>query len=100
MLSRNGVPMQDDFFGPAPLPELPKIVKSPSQQLDDLLTGRVAYVDAAPAIRSWAQHSIHIGAVSLMRIADKEKRNAALQKVPATLRDLVRAEVFRLWGMK
>ena len=92
--------MQDDFFGPAPLPELPKIVKSPSQQLDDLLSGRVAYVDAAPAIRSWAQHSIHIGALSLLRIKDKDARNQALLKVPENLRELVRAEVVRLWGMR
>ena len=90
--------MQDDFFGPAPLPELPKIVKSPSQQLDDLLSGRVAYDEAAPAIQSWAQHSIHIGALSLLRIKDKDARNEALLKVPATLRDLVRDEVVRLWG--
>ena len=92
--------MQDDLFGAAPLPELPKIVRLPTQQLDDLLSGRVAYVDAAPAIRSWAQHSIHIGALSLLRIKDKDARNEALLKVPENLRDLVRAEVVRLWGMK
>jgi hypothetical protein len=80
----------DDLFA------FPKTIKPPSQQLDDLLSGRVAYTDAAPAIQSWAQHSIHIGALSLLRIKEKEARNAALLKVPETLRDLVRAEVVRL----
>ena len=98
MHSRPGV--QGDFFGAAPLPPLPKIIKLPSQQLDDLLSGKVAFADAPPAIQSWARFSIYQGAVSLMRIKDKEKRNAALQKVPASLRDLVRAEVVRLWGIR
>ena len=88
----------DDLFGPGPA--LPKVVKLPTQQLDDLLSGRVAYADAEPAIQSWAQHSIHIGALSLLRIKDKDARNVALQKVPENLRELVRAEVVRLWGMK
>lgn len=88
----------DDLFGPGPA--LPKAIKPPSQQLDDLLSGRVAYEEAAPAIQSWAQHSIHIGAMSLLRIKEKEARNAELQKVPENLRELVRAEVVRLWGMK
>ena len=83
--------MQGSLFAP-PVPK-----KLPSQQLDDVLSGKVAYADAPIAIQSWARFSIYQGAVSLMRIKDKEKRNAALQKVPATLRDLVRDEVVRLW---
>lgn len=86
--------MQGSFFAP-PVPK-----KLPSQQLDDVLSGKVAYADAPMAIQSWAQFSIYEGAMSLMRIKDKEKRNAALQKVPASLRDLVRAEVVRLWGLR
>lgn len=84
----------DDLFSQ------PVVKKWPSQQLDELLSGKVAFADAAPAIQSWAQFSIYQGAVSLLQIKDKEKRNAALQKVPASLRDLVRAEAMRLWGMR
>jgi hypothetical protein len=86
--------MQPSFF------DMPVVVKLPSQHLADLLNGHVAYADTPPAIQSWATLSIHEGALSLLRIADKESRNAALLKVPETLRPLVRAEVVRLWGLR
>lgn len=88
----------NDLFGHGPTQ--PKAIKTPSQHLADLLSGRVAFADTPPAIQSWAALSIHEGAVSVMRIKDKESRNAALQKVPENLRDFVRAEVVRLWGMR
>ena len=67
----------------------------PSTQLNDLLTGRVAWNDAQPAIRSWAMLTIH-GAAQTILAAPKQRRRAMIDKLPVTLRPILQAEIIRL----
>ncbi len=67
----------------------------PSTQLNDLLTGRVAWNDAQPAIRSWAMLTIH-GAAQTILAAPKPRRRAMIDKLPVTLRPILEAEIIRL----
>jgi len=70
----------------------------PSEQLADYLTGRVDPDDVASPIKSWAAFFIHDAAKQVMAIDTREKRRAALGKVPPHIRPLVEKEVMRLWG--
>ena len=67
----------------------------PSTQLNDLLTGMVAWNDAHPAIRSWAMLKIH-GAANTILAAPKPRRRAMIDKLPVTLRPILEAEIIRL----
>ena len=67
----------------------------PSAQLRDLLTGVTDWEDAHPAIRSWAMLTIH-GAAKTVLAAPKPKRRAMINKLPATLRPILEAEIIRL----
>ena len=67
----------------------------PSSQLNDLLTGKVAWEDAQPAIRSWAMLTIH-GAANTILAAPKPRRRAMIDKLPVTLRPILEAEIIRL----
>ena len=67
----------------------------PSTQLNDLLTGRVAWNDAQPAIRSWAMLTIH-GAAQTILAAPKPRRRSMIDKLPVTLRPILEAEIIRL----
>ena len=67
----------------------------PSTQLNDLLTGRVAWNDAQPAIRSWGMLAIH-GAAQTILAAPKPRRRAMIDKLPVTLRPILQAEIIRL----
>ena len=67
----------------------------PSTQLNDLLTGMVAWNDAQPAIRSWAMLTIH-GAAQTILAAPKPRRRAMIDKLPVTLRPILEAEIIRL----
>lgn len=85
---------QLDFFkAPPPIQR----GKWPSEQLADLMSCKVSWDDAAPAIRSWAAFYINEAARQLLAIPDKAKRQAALTKVPEPLRDRVRDEGMRVW---
>lgn len=75
-------------------------VKKPSEQLDDLLWGRVAWDGAPESIRSWAQLAIHGAAVEVLKIEEKGSRRNALGKIPAAIRPRVEAEVLRLWKLR
>lgn len=78
----------------APPPERSKM---PSAQLDDLMNCRIAWDDAPEAIKSWAQFYFYKAAVAICRMPDRDKRKAALEKVPEPLRQKVEAEVIRIW---
>ena len=67
----------------------------PSTQMNDLLTGRVAWNDAQPAIRSWAMLTIH-GAAQTILAAPKPRRRSMIDKLPVTLRPILEAEIIRL----
>ena len=67
----------------------------PSTQLNDLLSGKVAWEDAQPAIRSWAMLTIH-GAAQTILAAPKPKRRAMIGRLPPTLRMILEREIIRL----
>ena len=67
----------------------------PSTQLNDLLTGMVAWNDAQPAIRSWAMLTIN-GAAQTILAAPKPRRRSMIDKLPVTLRPILEAEIIRL----
>lgn len=72
----------------------------PSEQLNDLLTGKVKWDEAQPAIRSWASFYIYDAAKQLVLMPDKEKRRMALDKIPSAIRPYVEEEVKRIWPMR
>ena len=67
----------------------------PSAQLNDLLTGKVAWEDAHPAIRRWAMLPIH-GAAQTILGAPRPRRRAMIDKLPPTLRPILEREIIRL----
>lgn len=71
--------------------------KWPTEQLNDLLTGKVKWDEAQPAIRSWASFYIYDAAKQLVLMPDKEKRRMALGKIPSAIRPYVEEEVKRIW---
>lgn len=76
------------------------VVKKPSEELADLLWGRIAWDDAPESIRSWARKPIHDAAVEILKIEEKGSRRNALGKIPAAIRPKVEAEILRLWQAK
>lgn len=73
-------------------------IQRPSEQLFDLLMGKVAWDDAPESIRSWAQKPIYDAAVEIVRMQDKAARQKALAKIPPALRKRVEGEIMRLWS--
>jgi hypothetical protein len=69
----------------------------PSVWLRRVLSGEVDMKDAPEAIRSWARLAIYQGAKELLAIPDKQKRQAALARVPALIRPYLEAEALRIW---
>lgn len=67
----------------------------PSAQLHALLTGATAWEESQPAIRSRAMLTIH-GAAKTILAAPKPRRRAMIDKLPATLRPILEAEIIRL----
>lgn len=73
-------------------------IQKPSEQLDDLLRGKVAWRDAPESIRSWAQIAIHEAAVEILKQKDKAARQKMLGKIPAAIRPKVEAQIMKLWS--
>lgn len=69
----------------------------PSRKLHDLLSGRTAWDDADKSIQSWAQFEIYRGARDILKLPTKEKRREMLDRIPASLRPRIEAEIMRLW---
>lgn len=88
--------MQDDLFAPKEEPR----GQWPSEQLNELLGGKIAWDKASLAIRSWSAFFIYEAACELIAISDKEKRRIALGKIPGTIRHVVEDEVKRLWPIR
>lgn len=72
-------------------------VQKPTEQLADLLSGKVRWKDAPASIRSWARFFVYQGATEILAIKGKDARKRALLKVPASVRPMVEAEALRLW---
>jgi hypothetical protein len=88
----------DLFDAIAPLsPTLVKGGALPLKQLEAYLTGR----DLAPepAIASWSRFYIYDAAKQILALP-KERRVAALQKIPAHIRSMVETEARRLHAIK
>ena len=77
----------------------PDEIPRPSKQLEDLLTGKTAWDDAPPAIRSWAQLPIYQAAKQIVAAPDKGTRRNMLGRIPANVRPHVENEVKRLWKL-
>ncbi len=77
-------------------PNIPR----PSEQLESLLVGRMAWDDAPEAIRSWAQLAIHQAAQQIAGADDKGTRRNMLGRVPLPMRGRVEDEVKRLWVLR
>lgn len=88
--------MQGDLFK-APEPETRGAW--PSEQLAELLGGKIRWDRAAPAIRSWAAFHIFSAARQICAMPDRDKRKAALEKIPGPLRERVESEVRRIWPL-
>lgn len=65
-----------------------------------LLSGQIAMDDTPAAIQSWSRLFIHNGAISVMRLDNKQERRDALDKIPASIRPYVEAELGRIWPMR
>jgi hypothetical protein len=72
----------------------------PSQKLEALLMGRVAWEDADDAIRSWARKPIFDAAKQILAEPEKGARRNMLGRIPAAIRPHVEAEVKRLWALR
>lgn len=73
--------------------------KTPSEQLADLMEGRVTWDDAAPSIQSWARFPIYSAARGILK-RPKEERRAAIDRAPETIRPILESEIKRLWKMQ
>jgi hypothetical protein len=71
-------------------------IPRPSQQLDDLLSGRVDWKDTPESIRSWATLYLNEAAQEILKQRDKAKRQAMLSRIPARIRPYVEKECMRL----
>ena len=76
----------------------PSDVPKPSDQLRDLMMGKLAWDDAPDAIRSVARKPIYDAAVTILAAPDKGTRKNMLGRIPAAMRPHVEAEVMRMWN--
>lgn len=75
-------------------------IKKPSEQLDDLLSGKIAPENTPEAILSWARFYIYEGAQELISIRSREGRIRALQKIPPSIRPYIEREARKMWKEK
>ena len=75
-------------------------MEKPSTELKALLEGRRALQDVSDAVRSWSRFFIYQAAEEILAMPSKNARRAAIEKVPANIRDAVKQEVFRLWELR
>lgn len=74
-------------------------VQKPSEQLRDLLMGKVPWDDAPASIRSWARFEIYNGAKAVAALASPGERRNMLGVIPASIRPHVEAEAKRLYAL-
>jgi len=67
--------------------------------MEEVLSGKLHYELAHPAIKSACRLQIYEGACEILKIP-QPLRKAALEKIPALIRPYVEEEVVRLWRMR
>ena len=78
----------------------PDGIARPSEQLADLLRGKMAWDDAPEAIRSWARLEVYRGACAVLDQPGKGGRRNMLGLIPDAIRPHVEAEAKRLWNLR
>ena len=78
----------------------PPNVPKPSEQLEALMRGRVAWNNAPPAIQSWARVFFYDAAKQIVAAPSKDARRKMLGKIPPNVRPQVEVEVKRLWASR
>lgn len=86
--------MQSDLFK---APEPTRRGLWPSEQLASYLSGESVGTDA---IRSWAAFEIWQAAQQICGMATLEKRRTALEKIPVTIRPIVKDDMRRIWASR
>lgn len=86
--------MQGDLFAPS---EPVRRGLWPSEQLAAYLSGESS---GTPAIRSWASLEIWNAAVQISEMQTLEKRRTALEKIPVTIRPMVKDDMRRIWATR
>lgn len=74
------------------------MTKTVSQKLADLMEGRILWDDADPSIRSWARLPIYNAAQGILKMP-KEKRRAAIDRAPVSVRPHLEAEIMRIYRL-
>lgn len=72
---------------------------NPSQQMLDVLEGRLSHDDAPVAVQSICRKAYFDAAQAVLAL-DKGKRKNALQRIPETCRKNVESEIMRLWNAR
>ena len=72
----------------------------PTDQINEVLSGKLHYELAQPAIQSACRLQIYEGACAILKMPDKEARRAALDRIPALIRPYVEEEAMRLWRIR
>ena len=83
--------MQSDLFK---APEPTRRGLWPSEQLAAYLSGESVGTDA---IKSWAAFEIWQAAQQICAMPSLEKRRTALEKIPVTIRPMVKDDMRRIW---
>lgn len=73
------------------------MAQKPSEALEDLADGRVAWEDADAAIRSWYQFFVYRAATWCLDAGTSEGIAQRLERVPQEHRWLIEEEAERLW---
>lgn len=76
------------------------MVIPPSKRIENILSGKVRMEDEDEAIQSAARFPIYKGAEAILALPTREKRRAALLKIPETVRPYVEAEAIRLHNLR
>ena len=76
------------------------MVIPPSERIAAVLAGRVRMEDEDEAIQSACRFPIYQGAEAILRLNTKEKRRAALAKIPESVRPYVEREAIRLHKLR
>jgi hypothetical protein len=71
--------------------------KRPSEQVFDVLHGRIRLEDAPASIQSLCSKYIYEGAKDILSRPTKEARRKALSNIPALIRPHVEAEATRIY---
>lgn len=72
----------------------------PSERIQSVLIGKVRFEDEDKAIQSACTFYFYQGAKSVLSLETKEKRRAALSRVPENVRPFIEDEVRRLLALR